>query len=216
MQEDITEKVDAFFEQYRLKQYHKGQILILSGDDTDYIYRLVSGTVKQYDVTYRGDEIILNIFKPPSFFPMSLAINKTPNPYVFEAESDIEVRQAPAAEVVKFVKENPDVLFDLLSRVYRGTDGLIGRLAHLMGSNAKGRLMYEILIACRRFGETRKDGSCIIRLSEKDLASRVGITRETISREMSKLAREKLLEIKTGMIIVKDIDAFEAKLGTTL
>lgn len=137
----VSNKIEDFFARYRLRQYAKGQILILNGDEPEYVYHLLKGNVKVYDVTYRGDEIILNVFKPPAFFPMSLAINRGENPYIYEAETDIELRQAPAKDVVEFIKENPDVMYDLLSRVYRGTDGLLGRMAQLMASSAKSRLI---------------------------------------------------------------------------
>ncbi len=216
MSEDVSNKIEAFFENYRSRKYAKGQILILNGDDTTYVYHLIDGRVKQYDVTYRGDEIILNVFKPPAFFPMSLAINKVPNPYIYEAETDIEIRQAPADDVVRFIKENPDVLFDLLSRVYRGVDGLLGRLAHLMASSAKGRLMFELLIACQRFGSKNDDGSCSVALNEKDLGARAGLSRETVSREMNKLIKDKLATLKGGTVTIQDLNAFEEKLGKVI
>src|SRR3546814_537741 len=120
MTDDVKEKIEDFFSQYRSRSYPKGQILILNHDENDKVYYLVEGKVKQYDVNYRGEEIILNIFKPPAFFPMSQAINDGDNPYIYEAESDVEVKQEPAEAVVKFIKENPDVMFGLLARVYRG------------------------------------------------------------------------------------------------
>jgi CRP-like cAMP-binding protein len=209
----IMDKIEEFFGQYRLRHYAKGQILILNGDDTNYVYHLVKGRVKEYDVTYRGDEIILNVFKPPAFFPMSLAINKTPNPYIYEAETNIDIRQAPAEEAVTFIKDNPDVMFDLLSRLYRGTDGLLARMAHLMTSSAKARLMFEILLACRRYGEGKDDGSCTITLNEGDLAARAGLSRETVSREMGKLHSEELLELTGGTITIHNISIFEERLG---
>lgn len=212
----ISQKIETFFESHRLRKYPKGQILILNGDETDYVYYLIDGRVKQYDVSYRGDEIILNVFKPPAFFPMSLAINKTPNPYIFEAETDIEIRQAPADEVVDFVRENPDVLFDLLSRVYRGTDGLLGRIAHLMSSSAKGRLMYELLVECRRFGKTNEDGSTYVEINEKELGARAGLSRETVSREINKLAKEKVVSLQAGKVTIFDIAEFETKLGKVI
>lgn len=215
MSKDISDKIEAFFNNYRPRKYAKGQILILNGDDTTYVYHLIDGRVKQYDVTYRGDEIILNVFKPPAFFPMSLAINKVPNPYIYEAETDIEIRQAPAGEVVTFLKENPDVLFDLLSRVYKGVDGLLGRMTHLMASSAKGRLMYELLIACRRFG-TENDGSCSMTINEKELAARAGLSRETVSREMNKLIKDKLATLQAGTVTIPDLSAFEEKLGKVI
>lgn len=206
------DKIGKFFGQYRVRHYSKGQVLILNGDMTEYVYHLVVGRVKQYDVTYRGDEIILNIFKPPSFFPMSLAINQAPSPYIFEAETDVEIRQAPATEAVAFIKSNPDVMFDLLSRLYRGTDGMLARMTHLMSRSAKARLMFELLQACQRHGEATKDGGCTIALSESDLAARAGLSRETISREMHKLQDQKLLKLASGKITLHNLKTFEAKL----
>jgi CRP/FNR family cyclic AMP-dependent transcriptional regulator len=212
MSEDVNSKIETFFASYRLRSYPAGQILILNGDQTDYVYNLVSGKVKEYDVTYRGDEIILNVFKPPSFFPMSLAINKAPNPYIYEAESDIEIRQAPADEVIAFIKANPDVMYDLLSRVYRGLDGLLGRMTYLMASSARSRLIYELLIEARRFGTQEGEG-CVLDITEKGLGARAGLSRETVSREIHKLKEEDLIEIRNKDILLKNIVALEQKLG---
>lgn len=212
METSVTNTIEKFFSQYRVRKYPRGQILIFNGDDTDVIYNLVSGRVKQYDVTYRGDEVILNVFKPPAFFPMSMAINKAPNPYIYEAETDIEVRQAPVNATLAFLKSNPDVVFDLLSRVYRGLDGILVRMVYLMASSAKGRLTFELLMTCRRFGEKNEDGSYTIAMNETDLAARAGLSRETVSREMKKLEKDDLVSIESGKIIVKDFAKLEEKL----
>ena len=209
MDTTVEKTINEFFESYRVRKYSKGQILIFNGDQTEFVYQLVSGRVKQYDITYRGDEIILNVFQPPAFFPMSMAINKTPNRYTYEAETDIEIRQAPADTVVAFLKKHPDVLFDLLSRVYRGTDSLLSRMAHLMASGAKGRLMFELLVACQRFGEKSEDGSCTLVMNETDLGARAGLTRETVSREMKKLENDNLAQLKNSKITINNISDFE-------
>lgn len=213
MNQTVANKIKTFFEQYTVRSYAKGQILIMAGDGTEYIYHLIAGNVKQYDVTYRGDEIILNIFKPPAFFPMSLAINKTANPYIYEADTDVQARQAPADAVVAFIKDNPDVMFDLLSRIYRGADGLLGRMAHLMGSSAKSRLIYELLLEGRRFGKTAGDGSCALNITERDLGARAGLSRETVSRELHKLKDEQLVTINPKNIRIINVTNLEKKLG---
>lgn len=213
MDKTVANKIDAFFNQYRLRKYARGQVLILNGDQTDYVYRLVSGRVKQYDVTYRGNEIILNLFRPPAFFPMSLAINKTENPYIYEAETEIEIRQAPAGEVVAFVKANPDVMYDLLSRVYHGLDGILGRVVHLMAGSARSRLMYELLTEARRFGTMREDGSCSLTIAEKELGARAGMSRETVSREIHKLKAEDLIRIRSKDLLITNVAELEKKLG---
>lgn len=216
MTDEVAKKIDDLFKKYRLRKYPKGQVLILSGESSEFVFQLIKGRVKQYDVNYRGDEVILNVFKPPAFFPMSQVINQTDNPYIFQTETAVELRQAPGDAVLEFIRANPDVLFDLLSRVYRGIDGVLGRLSMLMGSSAKRRIMYEILLACRRYGEKQPDGSCTFKLSEKDLAARAGLSRETASREIAKLARDNVLQHKDHEIKILDVDEFEIKLAETL
>lgn len=104
-------------------------------------------------------------------------------------------------------------MFDLLSRVYRGTDGLLGRMAHLMASSAKRRLMYELLVSARRFGTQAADGSCTVPANEKELGARAGLTRETVSREMAKLKKENLVTVRTKDTVIHNLDALEEKLG---
>jgi CRP-like cAMP-binding protein len=208
---DASPIVEQFFSAYRLRAYSKGQILLLQGDEADDVYYLISGRVKQYDVTYRGDEVILNTFQPPAFFPMSLAMNAVPNLYTYEAETDVELRQAPAHEVVAFLKQEPEVTYDLLSRVYQGVDGILARMTHLMASSAKARLMFEIRIAYQRFGNKLNDDGVTTHINETELAARAGLSRETVSREMSKLVQEGVVEHYSGDVIIPSVKAFEEK-----
>lgn len=201
----IAEKIENYFTQYQTRHYRKGQILVHAHDEPAQVFHLSEGRVKQYDISYRGDEVVLNIFKPPAFFPMSYAINKTPNVYFYEAETDVELELAPIGKTIEFIRNNPDVLFDLLSRVYIGTDGLVGRLAHLMAGNARSRVLYEILIECRRFGEPRGHGLAIS-LTESDIAAHAGLARETVSREIRKLKHEGFISVIKNEIWVNDID----------
>jgi CRP-like cAMP-binding protein len=211
----VAQKVNDFFAGFPVRRYSKGQILIHAHDNPQYVYYLIQGRVKQYDISYRGDEVVLNTFKPPAYFPMSYAINKTANSYFFEAETDLELHLVPAADAVKFVKTNPDVLFDLLSRVYAGTDGLLGRLAHLMASSARSRLLYELLIESRRFG-TPSGQKTAGSLTEGELGSRAGLTRETISREIQQLKTEGLISVVKNEILINDLDSLSTSISREL
>ena len=204
-----SSKVEEFFSRYPKRSFRKGQILLLNGDDLVYVHYLLDGRVKQYDVSYRGDEIVLNRFKPGAFFPMSLAINPEPSQYIFEAETNIEVRSAPAKEVVAFLHDNPDVVFELLSRVYRGVDGVLGRMVQLMGSSARSRLAYELVLETKRFGKKLATGDILLETHEHTIGEQAGLSRETVSREVHKFKQEGLIEISLGGIIIKDLAALE-------
>ena len=214
MKSEVKGKVEKFFKEYRLRKYDKGQILIFNGVNSNDIYFIVSGRVKEYDVSDNGDEIILNIFGSSAFFPASHMLNRSNNRYIFEAETAIEVRQAPVGDVLKFIKQNPDVLLDLLGRVYAGIDGIFSRMMHLMSGKAKDRLIYEIITEARRFGTRGTDGSYEIQLNEKDLGSRAGLSRETVSREVSKLKSTGLIETRHNSMLLKDLSVLEAALNS--
>ncbi|HSX02155.1 MAG TPA: Crp/Fnr family transcriptional regulator [Candidatus Saccharimonadia bacterium] len=201
----VAQKIETFFADFPRRQYQPGQILIQAQDNPEYVFYVVEGRIKQYDISERGDEVVLNTFKSPAFFPMSYAITKQPNEYFYEAEVETTAHIAPPAEVVAFIRANPDVMYDLLSRVYQGLDGLLGRLAHMMAGSARGRVLYELLIEGRRFGEERGHG-VMLTLTETDLAIHAGLARETVSREIGKLKAEGLVSVIKNEMFVNSLD----------
>ena len=213
MDDDIHKKVDSFFKQYPKRTYPKDQIVIFGGESPEKIFYILSGKISQYDISYRGDEIVINIFKSPAFFPMSWAINKTPNKYFFKAEELSEVYIAPPDDVVTFIKENPDVMFNLLSRLYNGVDGILARTVHLMSGSAKSRVMYELLIEANRFGHKLSDNSYELKISESNLGAHAGLSRETISREIKHLKEKGIVEHEDRHIIIKDMAILKKQLG---
>lgn len=212
----MEEKVKIFFSRYPERKFAKQHILVHAGEEPAGVFYLVEGRVNQYDISAGGVEAVVNVFKPPAFFPMSWAINKTPNQYFFEAASDVTARVAPANDVVSFLRDDPEVLFDLLARVYRGADGLLRRLAHLMGGDARSRLIFEILNATYRFGAAAEDGAIHVPLKEGDLAKHSGMARETVNRIIQGLKAAGLVKVgKTGLV-VPDLKKLEAALGAGL
>ncbi len=212
---NTTTKVAAFFGCYPLQTFDKRELLLHAEEPVDSVFYIVEGRVSQYDIAPNGNEIVVNVFKPGAFFPMSSAINNTENHYFFEASAPLQVRAAPKDEVIQFLRDNPEVVFDLLSRVYRGVDGVLRRMAHLMGGDAQSRVIFELLNAVYRFGEQSEDGTHIS-LTEGDLAKHSGLARETISRLLQELKAAHLIEIRHGGVLVRDVTGLEARLGTKL
>lgn len=213
---EVSKKVADFFANYPERKYEKRQIILRAESELPGIFYLTEGRVSQYDITGSGDEIVVNAFKPGAFFPMSIAINQTPNHYYFEASTKVTARLAPVGATLQFLKDNPEVVFDLLSRVYRGMDGVLRRMAHLMGGDAKTRLLFELINAASRFGEAQPDGSIALQLKESDLARHSGLSRETISRTIRDLKTKGLVQVQRGTLVVSDISRLEAALGTDL
>jgi CRP-like cAMP-binding protein len=214
MEASAKTKVDRFFRQYGLQTYKKGQVLLLSNETPTCVYFIEEGRVKQYEITYKGSEIIVNIFKPGTYFVMLTALTGLPNLYYFSAETDVKLRCAPINEVVDFVNSNPDVMRDLLSRVYVVLESLFRRMTHLMSGSARGRVIYEILLDVKGTGEERPGGKLAARklsITEAELASRAGLSRETVSREVSLLKKKGLLT-QGSKVSVVDLEQLEKAL----
>jgi len=209
MDEPVAKKIGYFFTQYKEQEYKKGELLIRADDTPAGIFYLTEGRVKKYAISQKGEEVILNIFKPIAFFPMNWAVNGNGNQYYFEALTDVCVWRAPREDVVGFVKRESDVLFDLLQRVYRGTDGMEMRMAYLMAGSAYTRLVTELIISAKRFG--KKEGERItLEITEPDLAAQTGMTRETISREVKKLKEKGAVEVLKNKLVITDLPVLEA------
>lgn len=201
----MQEKIKKFFEEFAVEEYHKGDIIIFANMNLKSVYYIESGSVIEYDIAARGTRAILNTFKTGAFFPMSNAINGIDTPYFFEASGPVKVRKAPAASVVGFVKNNPDVMYDLLQRTYRGTDGVLERLSEIMQGDAESRVMREIDIIKKRFGFELVDGGAhqlLRKIPELELAERTGLARETVSRAIKKLKASGKLRVQKGHYII--------------
>lgn len=212
MDELVLKKVDEFFKKYKRQEHKKGTLLIRADEDPSGIFYLTKGRVKEYAISKKGDELIINIFKPPSFFPMSWAVNKTLNVYYFEAVEDIEIYKIPEQEALNYIKNNPDVLYDLLTRVYKGTDGLLMRMVYLMSGQAYARVVAELLISAGRFGKIKHDKVIELTLTEKDLAAQSGMARETVSREIKALKDKDLIDFNHGLLLIKNLNLLKEEL----
>ena len=209
-------KINTFFGKYKRYLYKKHHVLIQANQNPDAIYKVESGQVVQYDISEQGNKVIINTYKSPAYFPMSWAVNRTPNIYNYQTVTDTIVRKAPAEEAITFIKTNPDVLYELLSRVYLGREVMMRRMAHSMAGNAKTRLLFELLLEAQRFGQKHANvKGLVVPIRVNDLADRTGLTRETVSRELAKMKSLGITTSRKG-IIVQELGTLEDELGNSL
>ncbi|OGG12908.1 hypothetical protein A2773_01720 [Candidatus Gottesmanbacteria bacterium RIFCSPHIGHO2_01_FULL_39_10] len=210
-----TKEFEIFYKQFKLRSYKKGEILIRSDDDPQGIFCLTKGYVRQYTLSKAGIELTLHILKPISYFPMVWAINGTPNVYNFEALTDVEVGRAPKDKVVNFIKDKPKVIFELMSELLEDYAETLTRVEHLVFSDAYRRVISVLLYIAKHFGDN--DGKQIRvgnRFTHQDIATLVGVARETASIEMVKLEKKGLLDYSDHLMMFKSIPNLELELSS--
>lgn len=215
MNDAVRKKLDNFFTKFKHQQYKKGEILIRADDEPQGIFYLKSGIVRQYSISKDGEEQTLNLYKPISFFPLMWAINNTPNTYYFEAVTEVEIFRAPKGEVTEFLKKQPEIMYDLISRLYRGMHGLLTRIEYLQSGDAYMKVIFAILNASYRFGEQKENSDIELSITHREISALTGLTKETVSRECTRLEKEGLITNTNHLVKIRDIHKLETELVNT-
>ena len=200
-----SQKLENFFAQFKTLHYGKGEMILRGGDSPQGVYFIKKGYVKDYAISKEGEELTFIIFKPGDFFPMQWAMLDKENAHYFEAMGQVEAWRASRDEFVNFIKSNPDVFFELTNQIVIRLGGILERMEYLAFGNAHERVASILAICAERFGEKQGRGITIkVRLTHKDIANLLGITRETASIELKKLERKSIIAYQRRLLIVKN------------
>lgn len=211
MRDEIADKVTHFFGQYERQRYKKGDYLKFLDKQPHGCFCLQSGVVRCFSLSKEGAELTINLFKPVSFFPVGWVMNDANDNYTYEAVTDVEAFIAPKDAFKTFLQKNPDVMFDLLKRIYRGLEGYLLRMESLLSGSPCFRIVVQLVIHTRRFG-VREGAKYQVHLTHTQLAALSGLARETVTREIKKLAEQKLVEYEGKTLIVLNLEQLEEHL----
>jgi CRP/FNR family transcriptional regulator len=216
MNTNKIKEFEDFYRQFTIRNYKKGEMLIRADDDPVGIFYLKKGYVRQYTISKTGFELTLHILRPISYFPMVWAVNGTPNVYYFEALTPVEVGRAPRDQVVNFIKDKPTITFELLSELIEDYAESLKRIEHLVFSDAYRRVISVLLYIAKHFGEEK--GKHIIidhRFTQQDIATLVGVARETASIEMVRLEKKGLVKHVGHALVIENIKKLEFELSSS-
>jgi len=210
---DLLRKLNPFFARYKPLNYKKGQVILRPEDKIEYIYFIEKGYVKFYYISPEGKELTFLIYKPGYLFPILFTfLGNTTTRYYFEAYTPLTLRRAPRETFTELISTNTFLMFSLSQEVVRRWQELLNRMELLKLGSACQNVAYIIDLCAEQFGI--KNGRTVtidLPLAHKDIASMVGLTRETVSLEMKKLEQLGLIEYKRRNITIKDLEVFRRK-----
>lgn len=212
---DRTKEFEIFYKQFSTREYKKGENLIRADDNPQGIFCLTKGYVRQYTISKTGIELTLRILKPISYFPLIWAINGAPNIYFYEALTSVEVGRAPKDQVVKFIKDKPEIILELMSKLLSDYAETLTRIEHLVFSDAYRRVISVLLYIANNFGKETKQGIVVDhRFTQQDIATLVGVARETASIEIGILEKKGLVNYIDHSMQFVNITDLERELTT--
>ena len=205
--------IEGFFGKYTKMKFKKGEVIIRAEDAPQGVFYLKHGYVREYLTGETGSMLMLHIFKPNAFFPMTWAVNDTQNIYYFEAMTPVEVWRAPKEAVREFLHKHPEVVYNFASRLLSGVTGVLKRLEQLIAEDAYTKTVLLLLYLSQNLGE-KKNGNVMlpIPVTHREISAWIGTTRETASLQVERLKRAGLIRYQHRMLVIPGISALEKEI----
>ncbi|MEZ5679926.1 MAG: Crp/Fnr family transcriptional regulator [Erythrobacter sp.] len=195
----------------RRRRLSAGEQLLWEGDEAVLVANVIEGVLKLSTQTSDGREQILGLVYPSDF--LGRPFGET-TPYGVEALTDSYVCVFERHDFDRFAREHPRLEHKLLERTLSELDRtrrwmlLLGRL------NAEQKLATFLLELVDRLGEKScvPDGDAkaenfTLPLSRQQIADILGLTIETVSRQLTKLKKDRLIDLPARReVAILDLD----------
>ena len=168
------------------RRYRKGTLLIQEGDVGETLFIVLSGRVKSFSTDERDREIVYGVYGPGEYLG-EMSLDGGPR------SASVITLEATVCSVVtrktlrEHIAANPEFAFELISRVIRRA-----RLATQSARNMALLDVYgRVVKLLDELATAEPGGQRVIRqrLTHSEIASRVGCSREMVSRLMKDLER---------------------------
>ncbi len=180
------------------RAFPKNTIILNEGDETDALYVILSGRVKVFLANEEGKEIVLDTQGPGEYFG-EMVLDGGPRSASVMTLEPCRFQLVPKDDVKELMKSHPDFAMHLVRRLIYRARVLTEHVKSLALQNVYGRLaklMNELAVA--------QDGKRVIpdKLSQQDIANRIGASREMINRIIKDLTTGGYISIEAQHIVL--------------
>lgn len=177
------------------KEYPAGTVIIPSGTISSSVTIISEGQVKACRFSADGREQILYIFSEGDFFGEQHLLAASETPYQVETLTDTRICQLSRQALNQLIIRHPEIALQLIQDLTQRLGRLEQIIQTLGGRSIDARISATLLDFAERYGRVRGDGIHVtLPLSREGLASYMGIARETVSRKLSQLESEGVIE----------------------
>jgi CRP/FNR family cyclic AMP-dependent transcriptional regulator len=182
----------------------RNQWIIDYQDPSNDVFFVLSGTLRVKIQSVSGREVLLREINAGEFFGEIAAIDNQPRSSGIVAITDVTFARMPASVFRTAVHTYPDVCDQLLELLARYVRTMSNRVNEYTTLDARHRIYAELLRLSRP--ETGNPKQAIVSPPpvHADLAARVSIRRESVTRELKALERAGLIEKRRGALVLTD------------
>jgi len=177
------------------RAYRKNQVIFMEEETGTYMYLVLSGKVKVAKASAGGKETILAIHRTGDFFgEMSLLDGKT-SPATVSAMEDSKIISVSGADFHKYLLHNEKVMLQLI-QVLCARLRQVWQTQTLSSSTADARIRMGVHQLAQKHGIRDAHGIIIdLKITHQELAEMVGTSRETVTRVLTRLREQGIIEV---------------------
>ena len=188
----------AIAEKGVVRSFPKGAILINEGDSSESLFIVLSGRVKVYASNAAGREIVLSFFGPGDYVG-EMSLDGSPRSASVMTVEPTTCAIVTRASLRDFVLAHPEFAMHLIVKLIQRVRVTTENVKSLALSDVYGRLVRLITALA-----VERDGTMIVpeKLTQQDIAERVGASRDMISRLLKDLVGGGYLAIQDRTITI--------------
>jgi len=183
----------------------KDEVLFFKGDIGDSLYIIKKGKIKISIPTEEGEELIISIFSDGDFFGELSLLDKAPRSADAVAITDTELLVLRRDVFYTYLFERKQAIEAIMSALcnrLRKTDDFLTDLCY---TNFPKRLAKTLIELSERFGKKVEEKIILdLEITQSDLGAMLGVTRETVNRELMKLKLQGILTKEKKKIIINN------------
>jgi CRP/FNR family transcriptional regulator, cyclic AMP receptor protein len=181
-----------------VRQFPKNAVLINEGEHADSLFIVLSGKVKVYASNEAGKEIIID-FHGPGEYVGEMSLDGAPRSASVMTVEPTTCAVVSRAHFRDFILDHPDFALHLIEMLIRRVRHTTESVKSLALSDVYGRLVRLLLSLA-----VERDGRLVVpeKLTQQDIAERVGASRDMISRLMKDLVGGGYLAIEDRTITI--------------
>jgi len=190
-----------------LRQVNGGGIIFEQGEPGLALYGIVEGRVRIYSVGTGRGEVTLNILEAGEVFGEIAMLDggtRTASALALEPAVLLQLRRESVLATMRRHPELAERIVLLLCRRLRWTSDLIEDAAFLP---LPARLAKRLLALAQAHGQT--DSRLHLRLSQRQLATLVGASREAVNKLLAQWREEGLIQLQRQDLYLKDRQALQ-------
>jgi len=181
-----------------VRTFGKHAIVVSEGDETDSLYVMLAGRAKVFVSDENGREVQLNQVGPGEYFG-EVTLDGGPRSASVMALEECRCAVVKRSELTAFLERNPDFALHLMRKLAHRVRVLTENVRSLALMDVYGRVARLLLDLAEESG-----GRLVISesLTHRDIASRVGASREMISRIFSDLTDGGYVRKEDGQLVI--------------